>query len=87
MVWRAVTGGISEGIRAEEKGKGEKNNGEAKPRLNNVERGVVQGRPLQHQSQVGMNLVRALPAISAIGGLWGTKCGRWPSRAALTSAV
>ena len=66
--------------------KGEKE-AEAKPRLNTLERGVFSGRPLEVLSQVGGNLFKALPAISATGGLWSTKCGRWSTLAALTCAV
>ena len=62
-------------------------NGEAKPRPNNVESGVFSGRLLEDQTHVGMPMVQALPAISAIGGLWGTRCGRWPTLATLTCAV
>ena len=60
---------------------------EAKPRLNTLERGVVQGRLIEHQDQVGVLCFKPLPAISAIGGLWGTKCARWTTLAALTTAV
>ena len=66
--------------------KGEKE-AEAKPRLNILESGVISGRPLEVLSQVGGILFKVLPAISATGGLWGTKCGRWPTLAALTCAV
>ena len=86
MVWRAVTGGISEGIRAEEKGKGEKITAR-RSQSRTTESGVTSGRLIEHQDQVGVLLFKALPAISAIGGLWGTKCARWPTLAALTTAV
>ena len=42
---------------------------EAKPKPNNVERGVASGRPLEDLSQVGSTMVKAPPAISAIEGL------------------
>ena len=61
--------------------------GEAKPRPYSSMRRIVSGRPLEVRSQVRVNLVKAPPAISATAGLWGTKCGRWPTLAALTYAV
>ena len=64
-----------------------KNNGEAKPKPYHRESGVISGRLIEHQDQVGVLLFKALLAISTIGGLWGTKCARWPTLAALTTAV
>ena len=52
-----------------------------------MQSGVTSGRLLEDLSQFGSTMVRALPAISAIGGLWGTRCGRWPTLAALTCAM
>ena len=78
---------MSEGIWAEEKGERREKNGEAKPKPFFGRSGVTSGQLLEDLSQVGSTMVRALPAISAIGGLWGTRCGRWPTLAALTCAV
>ena len=83
----AANSSLSEVKRVEERGKVEGKNGEAKPRPNNVESGVSSGRLLEDLSQVGSTMVRALPAISAIEGLWGTRCSRWPTLAALTITV
>ena len=61
--------------------------GEAKLSRSNLQRGVTSGRLLEVLGPVGGRLVRALPAISALGGLWGTRCGMWPTLAALTCAM
>ena len=83
----AANSSLSEVKRVEERGKVEEKNGEAKPRPNNVESGVSSGRLLEDLSQVGSTMVRALPAMSAIRGLWGIRCGWWPTLAVLTCAV
>ena len=61
--------------------------GEAKPSRSTLESGVTSGRLLEHNPHVGSLMVKALTAISAIGGLWGTRCGMWPTLAALTCAM
>ena len=71
---------------AHKRGKEEKK-GEAKPRPDSSMRRIVSGRPLEDYSLVGVNIFTALPAISAIGGLYGTRCGMWPTLAALTTTV
>ena len=74
-------------LRMAHKRRKEEKKGEAKPRPDSPMRRIVSGRPLEDYSQVGVNIFTALPAISAIGGLCGTRCGRWPTLAALTTTV
>ena len=88
--WRTlliIWWGYSSGLEWLKRGDKRRNNGEAKPRPYFSMKKTASGRLLEVQSQAGGNLVQALPAISAIGGLWGTKCARWPTLAALTTAV
>ena len=88
--WRTlliIWWGYSSGLEWLKRGEKRRNNGEAKPRPSSTMKKIVSGRPIEVRSQVGGNLVKAPPAISATAGLWGTKCGRWPTLAALTYAV
>ena len=50
-------------------------------------RKVAAGRLREVSFQSEVVLVRPLQTISAIAGLWGTRCGRWPTVAALTCTV
>ena len=88
--WRTlliIWWGYSSGLEWLKRGEKRRNNGEAKPRPYSCMRRIVSGRPLEVLTQLLWVLVKALPVISAIGGLWGTRCGRWLTLAALTTAV
>ena len=83
----AANSSLSEVKRVEEREKErKKRRGEAEAVFRQEWR-VTSGRLLEDLSQVGSTMVRALPAISAIEGLWGTRYSRWPTLAALTCAV
>ena len=73
--------------REEIRGKVEEKNGEAKPSRFSAGMEAVSGRPLEVQTQFLGVLVRAHLPISAMAGLYGTRCGMWLTLAKLTDAV
>ena len=78
---------LQRGSKGLSEGRKRAKNGEAKPKPFFAMNGVAKGRPLEVPTQFGVNLVQALPAISAKARLWDTKCGSWPSLATLSCAV